>query len=98
MKSTMEGKDAFLSMKSGGKTSLCYHAFPILTSQERRVGAYPQSASSCDFATAGHIKWRSVLQSLGLSATYIGRNTTEVKDIMQGKFQFLFATPEFFGL
>ena len=65
------------------------HAFPMMKQQDIHKAQVLVISLLLAIMQSCH-----VLNSTGLSATYIGKNEAEMADIRQGKFQFVFATPE----
>jgi superfamily II DNA helicase RecQ len=91
IKKLLEGRDVYLSRKTGGGKSLCYQAFPISWSEKHEgpcnvlviTPLISIMKEQCEYLT-----------SVGLTATYIGRNSEDEESILDEKFQFLFTSPE----
>ena len=74
--------------KTGGEKSLCYQTFvPFWLQQNSDAKIISPLISTMK-------EQCSYIQSCGFSATFIGKDSDENEDIMDGKFQFLFSSPE----
>ena len=85
------GKDVFLSLRTGGGKSLCYMAFPIFCDEQ--IDTMPQVLIISPLLSIMK-EQTDFLVSKGLTATYIGKDSSEDDKILDGKFQFIFSSPE----
>ena len=87
----LEGKDVYLSVKTGGGKSLCYQAFHVFWTEKHGKNGNVLVISplisimkeQCDY-----------LNYCGFKATYIGLDPSEDDSILEEGFQFLFTSPE----
>ncbi|KAI8482871.1 hypothetical protein Bbelb_394060 [Branchiostoma belcheri] len=95
LRALLDGRDVFLSVRTGGGKSLCYMGFPAaakaLAKAETELGQAPDILSPL---IAIMNKQCDKLTSLGLKATRLGMNTAETTDILAGKFQYLYTSHE----
>jgi superfamily II DNA helicase RecQ len=86
--------DVFVSYSTGSGKSLCYECYPMLcwlnaTTEDVLVLVVEPLLS----IMAEQVKR---LTSLGYSATQIGKEDIEHEDVINGKFTFMFGSPELF--
>lgn len=86
IKAICNGKDVFVGLKTGSGKSIIYESLPIV---------YPSATIIVITALVSIMKEQTKrLCKLGFKATYIGRDPTEDGAINEGKFKFIFASPE----
>ena len=93
LKNLLDGRDVYLSMKTGGGKSLCYEAFPVLWSENHQL------SSACNVLVISPLisimkEQSEFLKTLGFTSTYIGKTPEEDMMILDERFQFLFTSPE----
>ena len=100
-------RDVFLSVKTESGKSICYHAFvPLWLKTCNRAPANlesraesPELADKCTVLVISPLisimkEQCDYLNSLGFSATYLGKDEKEETDILSHNFEFLFSSPE----
>lgn len=94
----MDRKDVFLSVRTGGGKSLCYMAFPVASKaqhQSRQCGPTgDEFVLVVSPLVAIMTEQSEILNSLGLSSVCLGRDREKNSDILNGKCQFVFTSPE----
>jgi len=87
----MEGRDVFVSVKTGAGKSMCYQAFQPVWEEstgEKCIVLIVTPLVSIMREQCEH------LNQLGFMATYIGRDASEDCDILCGRYHYVFASPE----
>ena len=85
------GRDVFPSTKTSSGKSLCYQALPIVL--RKRSGLEPIILVISPLVSI-MTEQVTMLQALGFSATFIGSSESDNRDIMDGKFTFVYSNPE----
>lgn len=89
----MAKKDVFLSLRTGGGKSLCYMAFPIFYEYSNSLDVQPQVLIISPLLSIMK-EQTDLLASKGFTATFIGKDKSEDASILDGKYQFVFSSPE----
>ncbi|XP_062604417.1 uncharacterized protein LOC134266202 [Saccostrea cucullata] len=86
VKGVMDRKDVFVGTKTGSGKSLTYECIPVLFPDVCVVIITPLifiMSEQCKKLTA-----------LGFKASYIGKDSSENSDLINGEYDFIFASPE----
>ncbi|XP_052678559.1 uncharacterized protein LOC128159483 [Crassostrea angulata] len=87
----LKGRDSFLSVKTGGGKSICYQGFQLMWTELNGCECSVLIVSPLLSIMKEQCEY---LKSCDFTSTYIGRDSSEDIDIINGNFQFLFASPE----
>ena len=91
LSNVVNGKDLFISTRTGSGKSLCYQALPVfaqVTTGRRVVVAI---ITPLLYIMKEQVKY---LVDLGLKAGYVGSGNMSVEDVKAGKFDYIYGTPE----
>jgi superfamily II DNA helicase RecQ len=88
------GKDVFLSLRTGSGKSLCYMAFPMFCDEQLNTQYTMPQVLIISPLISIMKEQTDFLVSKGLTATYIGKDSSEDSRILDGKYQFIFSSPE----
>lgn len=91
--SLLAKKDVFLSLRTSGGKSLCYMAFPIFYEYSNSLDVQPQVLIISPLLSIMK-EQTDLLASKGFTATFIGKDKSEDASILDGKYQFVFSSPE----
>ncbi|VDI74708.1 ATP-dependent DNA helicase RecQ [Mytilus galloprovincialis] len=86
IKAISEGNDVFVGTKTGSGKSMTYESFPVIKPGSTVLVIAPLLTIMSEQSEK--------LQKLGFKATYIGKNVSENEVIEQGKYDFVFGSPE----
>lgn len=86
IKAISEGNDVFVGTKTGSGKSMTYESFPVIKPGSTVLVIAPLLTIMSEQSEK--------LQKLGFKATYIGKNVSENEAIEQGKYDFVFGSPE----
>ena len=87
----LKGRDSFVSIKTGGGKSICYQGFQAMWAELHKCECSVLVVAPLISIMKEQCEY---LKSCDFIATYIGRDPNEETDIINGRFQFLFASPE----
>lgn len=87
----LKGRDSFLSVKTGGGKSICYQGFRLVWTKLNWCQCSVLIVSPLISIMKEQCEY---LKSCECTSTYIGRERSKDTDIINGNFQFLFASPE----